>query len=158
GFHKFAQKMALPEKIEPTEFENERVSVMDVYLTVRDYRSAILYWNDIDELNYLLAAYEAINYDDANIIPHLNYLFEHLPSNYEIQLLDSLRKAYLAQNDTEASIRTINMAIKLAPKSSNLWTCLVEIHIANGDRDQAIALLHERLSQTPTVVGMWDKL
>ena len=46
-------------------------SVMGVYMEVDDYRNAILIFSDEPELRMLIEAYEAINYDDDDIIDNL---------------------------------------------------------------------------------------
>jgi tetratricopeptide (TPR) repeat protein len=159
GFHKFAQEMAITEQMEPTFWLMQSVSVMDVYLTAGDYRSAIRYWDgDLDELGYLLEAYDKINYDDERIIPHLNYLLEHLPSHWGRNLLDGLRKAYLAENNVKAAIETVERALKIDPDSSHWWTSLIDIYLANHNQEQAIVLMDKRLTQNPTCITVWEKL
>src|SRR6202035_4093942 len=146
----------IAEEVQPI-WSSESVSVMTIYLEAGDYRSAIRYWNDIDEIKQILNSYEAIDYDDEAIVPHLNYLVEHLPGE-RLSLLDHLRKAYLVQNNIKAAINTLDQALKLDPDSTDLWTSLINIYLTNHDRDQAIALMDKRLTQTPTCINTWAKL
>jgi len=64
-FHRFAEEIALERHTKPTLMNNQEVSTMHIYITAGDFRSAIRYFNDPDDVYYLVQCYEAIDYDQA---------------------------------------------------------------------------------------------
>ena len=159
GFSKFVEDMLLDKTWDsPSYCDNTKVSVMAVYMSGGDYRNAIRSFRDPDDWEMLLEAYEAINYDDDGIINHLRCMLESWGVLYEPHLLNSLYRAYLAKGDIKGALDTLRTATQIKSHSCYFRMALADVHVKDGNTDEAIALLKKSLLDYPTTVDLWTKL
>jgi len=159
GFSAFAKEIGLSETVGfPSAYDSRMISAMDVYMEGGDYRNAIRAFDDIEEGPVLLEAYDAINYDDEEIIPNLELRLEIWPEEYKDSLFQSLYKAYIAKKESSKALDTLQRAIKCRPNPYDFIIHLAEEYIKSGNGDEAINVLGNGIQKFPTSPSLWVKL